>query len=203
MTRSIRTLGLALAIAGTAGCASTTIKDSWSDPKLAPSSLKFEKILAIAMMPDQTRRVAEDEMVRQLGPRATASYKFLSEEDLKNKEAAKTKVKEAGYDGAVIMRLTGKEQRLSYVPGSYPAPYYSFYGYYGYAGAAVYDPGYMTTDTIVSIETNVYSVTEDKLLWSGLSETFNPANTVQLVTDVAKAVRGALQKQGLIQAKAQ
>jgi hypothetical protein len=61
----------------------------------------------------------------------------------------------------------------------------------------------MTTDTIVSIETNVYSVTEDKLLWSGLSETFNPANTVQLVTDVAKAVRGALQKQGLIQAKAQ
>jgi len=193
-----RVLVVILAAVWMTACASTTIKDSWRDPSVTPQSMQFKKILVVAMMPEASRRVAEDEMVRNIATPTVPSYTILSEKELKDVEAAKRKVKEMGFDGAIVMRLVGEEQRVSYVPGSYPGYYNSFYGYYGYAGGMAYDTGYVTSDTIVNVETNVYSLREDKLLWSGLSETFNPKNQAELVGDVVHATAKKLQKEGLI-----
>jgi len=62
----------------------------------------------------------------------------------------------------------------------------------------LYDPGYLRTDTVVTVETNVFSVTDDKLLWSGVSETFNPNDVAKAVNDVADAVSEELRQQGLL-----
>lgn len=51
---------------------------------------------------------------------------------------------------------------------------------------------------MVTIETNVYSVTEDKLLWSGISETFNPSDVAKVVNDIADAASRELRRQGLL-----
>jgi hypothetical protein len=193
-----RVLVVILFAACMAGCASTTIKDTWKDPSVSPESMQFKKVLVVAMLPEASRRVAEDEMVRHVRTQAVPSYTLISSEELKDVDAAKRKVKEQGFDGAIIMRMVGQEQRVSYVPGSYPGYYGSFYGYYGYAGSLAYDPGYVTTDTIVNLETNVYSLREDKLLWSGLSETFNPKNLTTMIDGVASATARQLEKEGLL-----
>ena len=51
------------------------------------------------------------------------------------------------------------EKRRTWQPSSWSTPYYSsFWGYYGYSWGAVYDPGYVRDDRIVSLETLIFSV---------------------------------------------
>ena len=47
-------------------------------------------------------------------------------------------------------------------------------GYYGYGWGGVYSPGYITTDTIVSVEILVYSLKQDKLVWAAQSADDEP-----------------------------
>jgi hypothetical protein len=48
------------------------------------------------------------------------------------------------------------------------------------------------------METQVYSMRDDKLIWSGVTQTKNPKSAQQLVEDVARAVAADLRKQHLI-----
>jgi hypothetical protein len=201
MRRTPAALFAAVAAWTLTACASTRITDSWKAPGV--TSLDFKKVVVIAISrDDMVRRTAEDEMVRQIQARgraqAVASHTFLGDPEAKDVEQAKAKIGQMGFDGAVTMRLVSSAQETTYVPGSYPTPYYGFYGYYGYAWPTVYDPGYLRTDTIVQVETNVYAVADEKLLWSGVSETFNPSNAREVVDDLAKALAAELRKQGLI-----
>jgi hypothetical protein len=59
-----------------------------------------------------------------------------------------------------------------------PAPYYGgWYGYYNMGYTYMSSPGYTTTDQVYKIESNLYDVTGDKLVWSGLTETTLTSDT--------------------------
>ena len=77
-----------------------------------------------------------------------------------------------------------------------PGPSGGFGPYWGYGWGTAYSPGYLTTDTIVSVETLVYSLTDDKLLWASSSRTTNPGNLDQLIREVADATAKEMAKQG-------
>ena len=77
-------------------------------------------------------------------------------------------------------------------------PYGTFDGYYDWAGAAVYAPGYLQTDTIVHVVSNLYSLNQNKLIWSGVSQTFDPANAKDVMKDVSKAVAKSMQKDRVV-----
>ena len=132
--------------------------------------------------------------LRQQGAQAVASYQLTGDADLKDREAIKAKLKGAGIDGVLVMRVTGVNEQVTAVDG----PYGTFDGYYDYAGAAVYAPGYLETDTIVHVVSNLYDLNRNKLIWSGTSKTFDPASVAQFMTDVSKAVAKSLQKDRLI-----
>ena len=53
-------------------------------------------------------------------------------------------------------------------------------------------------DRIVAIETQVYSLPNDRLVWAARSETTNPRSVTKLTDSVIKHVMNALQKDGLI-----
>jgi DNA-nicking Smr family endonuclease len=73
------------------------------------------------------------------------------------------------------MRLADVEKETSYVPGT-TTGYYGGYGrYYGYGAGMYSSPGYYTTDKNYFVETMVYSVNPNKLLWSGTTKTVNPS----------------------------
>lgn len=199
--RPVTTVGAVLLAFVLVGCGSTEIKDSWRDPATTAESLQFKKILVMAVVDDiVTRRVAEDELVHVIKEgkvQAVPSYTVLTEADRANLDRARLKIEALSFDGAVTMRLVKMDQKLTYVPGRYPRPYYSFWGYYGYAWPTAYGPGYRRIDTMATIETHIYALNPEKLIWSGTSETFNPGAAREVVADVARAVGKELKRQGL------
>ena len=60
------------------------------------------------------------------------------------------------------------------------------------------DAGDIQTNTMVSIETLVYSLEQNKLVWGGQSRTTNPSNVEDLIAELSDEVAGELEKQGLL-----
>jgi hypothetical protein len=56
----------------------------------------------------------------------------------------------------------------------------------------------MSTNTIVSVETLVYSLKQNKLVWSGKSKTTNPPELIKFVKKLAADAAKELEKQGLL-----
>jgi hypothetical protein len=185
--------GLSIALA--MGCATTEMTSTWTDPSAKGTTLS--KVAVICMTKDaDLRRMAEDAAATQLqrkGAQAIAGYQLLGDTDLKDREAVKAKLRAAGVDGVLVIRMTSVNEQVSMVGG----PFGTFDGYYDYS-AAVYEPGFVQTDTIVHAVSNLYSLVQNKLIWSGTSKTFDPASATQFMSDVSKAVAQSLQKERLI-----
>ena len=199
---SRRTLPLILvaATAILAACANTKLTSSWKDESLA--KVPFAKVLVVFQNKDEgLRRALEDEMAKGI-PNATPAYQVLSDAEIKDVKSAQAKVKSAGYDSTVIMRVVSVEKETSYVPGTMamgPSPYGRMWGGgWGYGWNAAYDPGYLRTDKILTVGTTIYSSADDKLVWASQSETFNPDAMPKAVQDIvaanAAAVKQALGK---------
>lgn len=186
-------------------CASTTqLERSWTAPEAG--SIRFNRIMVIAMAPDEAlRRSAEDAMRQQIErAEAVPSYKLLSSIDaLKDRAQVAEAIRTVGADGLVVMRLVSDENEVRYTPGrAMPLPYTSFWGYYTrpYALAPFYwdDRREVRTYRVVGIETNIYRTDDESLLWSGFTRTVDPDDVPSLVAEVATVVRARLREQGLI-----
>lgn len=191
---------VALLVGAVAACApKTNLTAVWSAPGV--TGVKFEKVLVAAQTPDEARRRAiETELARRI-PNATPSYQVLSEEQARNTDRAREAVKAGGFDGAVVVRFVGTDQKVTYVPGTTywgPAPYASMWGYWGYGWGAVYEPGYMTADEVVTLETNVYSVTRNELVWSSRSETISPSSIDSLMHSVIATTVSEMRRRKVI-----
>lgn len=185
-------------------CNSTRITKTWKDPDASVSIEKLNKVLVVALLKDETsRRVAEDKMVSMLSGKGIASYTYLPKEVSQQNEAAiQSKIKADGFDGAVTMRLVDVEKDVEYTPGmitSYPVYYRSFSGYYMRSWQTFSTPDRYTTTKTFTIETNVYSITKDKIIWSGITESTNPGGVTKLSNEVTNAVYKRMVKEGFIQ----
>jgi hypothetical protein len=185
-------------------CATTSFTSSWRAPDAQPVVLAGKKVAALVMSANEsTRRAGEDVLAREItarGAQGVPAHTLVT--DPRDEERAKQELATAGVDGVVSMRVVGNEQQVTYTPGVWTAqPYYNRFwgGYYGYGWGAVYDPGYLRTDTIIMIETLVFSNVQDKLLWAGVSRTTNPSRLDSLISEVAGGVARELQKAGLLQ----
>lgn len=173
-------LGIAaLFLAALTSCAaSTQLTSSWADP--AAQNRNFKKIVVVGATPKAaTRRMYEDDFAAELRTRgidAVASYTFAGEGQM-DKDAAIAKLKEIGADGVIVTRLVDKETVQTYYPPTYssvaaPSAYYGgWYGYYSMGYSYMSSPGYVAENQVYRIESNLYDVTNDKLAWSGLTET--------------------------------
>jgi hypothetical protein len=178
--------------------AGTTLKESWQEPSLS-GPLQFEKVLALVIAQDEpSRRLAEAELVSRLRVPAAAGFSMLSEGEMKDPESAKKKLRMHGFDGAIILRVVSVDEQYSWVAGAYAPEYQTFWGYYGWAKPPAADQTGVATNRTVVIESNVYSIADDKLLWSGVSQTMNPSSVSQLIDDIARAVVADLEKRGLV-----
>jgi len=167
----------ALALAALGACAAPTqLTSDWSDP--AQSGHQYKKIVVVGVTPKAAgRRAYEDAFVSQLqsrGIEAIPSYTFGGTGQI-DKDAAIAKLKEIGADGVLVTRLIDKETVQNYYPPTYasvPSAYYGgWYGYYSMGYSYMYSPGYVEENKVYRVETNLYNVNNDKLAWSGLTET--------------------------------
>lgn len=199
-----RFLALALAAALFTACSSTRFVSTWKEPTAGPGELAGQKIAAFVMSSEQgSRRAAEDTLASELRARGAdgiAGYTLLPGDTAKDRDAAKRKLEQAGVGVVVVMRPAGQEQELRSTPGTWHTVprYRSWSGYWGYGWGAVYEPGEIRTDTIVSVETVVYSVASDKLIWAGRSKTTNPSDVGSFVEELAAAVDDEMRQSGLL-----
>jgi hypothetical protein len=174
----------------------------WKSPEAASVSFAGKKVAALVIAQDDSLRVAgEESLVRELtarGLQSVATYRIAPKEELQSAERAKGWFEKANVDGVVAMRPVSKDKRTTYNPGMWANPYYStLWGYYGYGWGSLYIPGSVEQDTVVIVETTIYSVPLNKLLWAAVSETKNPKDLQRFVEDLVKESVKELHKQGL------
>jgi hypothetical protein len=175
-----------LVIIGISSCTSTTLQSSWKAPGASYTKEQFKKVMVVALVKDETtRRIAEDKLASE-DSAFRASYTVLGPDQQNMDDAAIKKfVAQHGFDGVVTMQLIDVQKNINYVPGTYQGGYY---GWYGMNYNNFYTPGYYTEDASYIIETNIFSVAQDKLLWSGISSTVNPTSINKTIDEVWKAV---------------
>jgi hypothetical protein len=136
------------------------------------------------------RRAAEVYIANDLtnrGIKGVTGYTLLADNH-GNGEAARETLRAAGVDAAVVMRVLGKEQKVTYTPGNTSAYYGGFGPYYTYGYTMVSSPASVSTDTVITVETLIYRLKDDKLMWASTSKTSNPDNLSALIDDTADAI---------------
>lgn len=184
--RVLVALGALLAsLAG--GCATTQIVSAWKDPDLA--RVPFGKVLVVFQHADPALRERLERTMAAEIRGSVPAHAIFRDDEVRDLERVRDRVRQEGFDSAVIMRIVGVEREVSYVPGRIhlvPSYYRGFWGYWGYGWRSVYEPGYMRSDRVVTIATNVYSVRDDKLVYASQSETFNPGTLGNAVAEVVR-----------------
>jgi len=181
-----------------ASCATTKMTDTWRDDAYRGTIGKVV-VIGIFKEPD-TRKIFEDEFADRLRARgvdATASRKIVTDAELPDKDVVIGKIRKFGADTVLVTRVMDMETVKNYVPGqAYAVPtYYSYYGaYYSYS----YRPGYTETEGFAYLETNLYGIGDEKLIWSGRSKTKLSATRYELIQAYVKTMIDGLSEAKLI-----
>ena len=176
---------------------STKIEKTWMEPGASVTPGATNKTMVIALVKDETsRRVIEDQLVKRLGGTATSSYTMLPNGS--TEDQLKQKLTEGNYTHVLLMRLADVEKETSYVPGTTTAFYGGYGRYYGYGAGMYGTPGYYTTDKNYFVETTVYGINPDKLLWTATTKTVNPSKMEKTVNEIADVVSEKMKKDGFL-----
>ena len=120
------------------------------------------------------------------------------------REEIMKKIKDAGCDGIITIALLDVLEKQRYEPGvvygsGLPYGFYgSFYGYYSFRYPSVYAPGYYTTDKTFLIETNIYDVANESLLWTVQSKASNPSGFDSWFKGYVKLLFKQMEEDGLV-----
>lgn len=207
MKKQFLVLVLTLTAATLADGKSTKLVTSWKNPEY--SGPAFHRILVLGMSAKPGVRAdfedALSKLVTRDGVEAVPGNTILLRPEGSKLDInyLKSQVKEFRIDAVIVSRLVKVDKSITYVPGQpyMPYPYYgSFYGYYGAVYPVVYSPDYLREDTTVRVETNVYAVTsgEGQLVWTGVSDTFNPSSADKVIDALSKLIVKELQKEAII-----
>jgi hypothetical protein len=161
-----------------------------------------KKVAAVVITDDDSLRVSgEEALAGELtarGLEGVPTYRIAPKEELRKPETAKVWFERAGIEGIVVVRPVGAEQRTTYNPGTWVSPYYStLWGYWGQGWGSVYVPGSSRRATVITVETTIYSVTKNQLLWAAVTETSDPDNLQKFVGELVKESVKQLHEQGL------
>lgn len=197
----IKLLLPALFIGLLVGCGpSVQLTKTWTDPSLNSDTKPFNKVLVIAQLKDDlTRRIVEDKIVASSSKgNFVQSYNYLKPSEQEEKLVISDLARD-GIDGIILMRLTDIEKTTSYTQG---ATYYGGWGYrggfYGGYGYGYGSPGYYQQDKTYYVETNIYDVKSNKLLWTGVVSTTNPSKLDTTLDAIIATVKTELSNKGLI-----
>jgi hypothetical protein len=199
-------LVFALLVVTSSSGKSSKLVTSWKNPAYTGTK-KFHRVLTLGLSEKTVIRADfEDELASQLGTSEMEaipgnSILLRPEETHFDLEYLKTQVREHGIDAIVVSRLINVEIIATYVHGAPyipPYPYYNtFYGYYGAVYPAVYSPGYLKQEKKVRIETNLYAIssTEGELVWTCITDTFNPSADKNQIERLVKLVAIQMKKE--------
>lgn len=189
-------------------CASTKITQSWVEP----DNKKIYKDLLIIGVgeSEQNRRAYESyfvEELKRIGIEAVASYKLIKSNQKIERATVAKAITGLGIDGVLITHLLAVDEETIYRPSMdympmYGSGYYGgLYSYYPHVNTYVHRPGYYTKHETFTIETNLYDVESEELVWSAQSRTFSPDSVDKVIKDLTKLLIKDLSDKNLIKKK--
>lgn len=172
--KSISLCALALSLAG---CATTDLLSAWQQPGANPAALR-NLVVVVKTKDESLRRSAEDRIAALFPHRSvTPSYALVPDVNAEDQQLPRY-LQSGQYDGAIVLRIASVSREPVWVPGVWQGPYW------GFGGWSVYDPGgAMTVKTTVRVETNVYQLPENELIWASSTRTVDPRSVAALVDE--------------------
>jgi hypothetical protein len=171
------------------GCAATQVKQVWKDEAFQGGCL--DNVLVIGVLKNKTARMTfESEFVkyfRYRGINAVESFRVLPTDALEGDEARDAivhKIKELGINAVLMTKVVGNRTAEETIPGmtittGYGLPYSSYGAWGSYTSFAYSFPGpsapttqgYSHVQKFLVIETQLFDVKTEKLIWAARSET--------------------------------
>ena len=172
----------------TACSSSTQVVEQWADTEF---NGKLKNLLVISLNQSaDSRKVFENGFLLELSNRkiqAKVSYTLLPDYESLDKETVKAAITGSSIDGVIVLRAVKVTKEDRHVQAqSEGTRYDEFYAYVG-DYRPTYD-SYTTQDTVVHLETNLYAVRGEQLIWTGKTETFNPTDVHVLIAELADKV---------------
>ena len=193
----------ALLVIAIAGLAAQTpeFRSVWKSPEVSKLNFAGKKVAALVITDDLSLQMSgEEALQRELSARqvtASATYRFVPRQELRDAKAARAWYEKAGIEGVVALRPMAvdniTEARTVLLAG------YSqdFWGYYGYGWQNVIPIG-TKTSTIVVVETLVYDLARGQLIWAATSEARNPKSLQTFIGDLVAGVVREMRREKMV-----
>lgn len=191
---------MAALLALVASCGGTKLYRTHVDEAFNGQSVSNILVIGIVSK-DRNRRQLEQRFVNKfehLGVKAIASADAIPlSSDLKLEKATiLDAVQQFGNDAVIITHVVGIGENETIVRNQNVED--NLYDYYGTRYNSVSAPGYARTTTNVRLETSLYEVKSERLIWSTLSETWNRDSAHQVIDEVVTLVVDDLHRRKLI-----
>lgn len=189
-------------------CASTKISQTWVEPE---HKKVYRNLLIIGISESEhNRRAYESHFVEELkasGNQAIASYKLIKNNLEIDRDSVTSAIKGMDIDAVIVTHVVAVDEKTIFHPSMdfmpmYGGRYYGgLYSYYPHVNTYVHRPGYYTKHESYTIETNLYDVESEELIWSARSRTFAPESVARVIVDLTKLLINDLSDKNLIKKK--
>jgi hypothetical protein len=201
----------AVAALGLAGCATSSLKQTWKSPTFQGAPVKKVAVIAVVDR-GLLRQGFENRFVRDLRAQAQetiSTFDLLGLPEIKaDKAAAATRLRSAGADAVLVVRLVDQvnyDRQVRATSEHWVPTITGFGSNFGWYDC--YDVAFMDMGTVWSsdrkkiyLDSGLHDLATGKLLWSGLTVTTLGDSTDGLVAAdnlIAKIV-AAMRKDGLV-----
>lgn len=150
---------------------------------------------------EDNRRLFEERFVAALKEAGidavgSATAVAVSSELKLEKEQIKQAAIQHGCDAVIVTHLVDIQQKEIFTRGAtLPTGYYD---YYGYIVTGYRDTGYSGGQTTVWLETSLFDVATESLVWSAVSKTWKADSGKKVLSEVVRAMIGDLVKAGVV-----
>ncbi len=182
---------------------------SWTDPTYQTAPV--QKVLVIGLGENEARvRAFETAMADQMkkrGIQTVLGSSIIPVGAPFDTTGGRKYCRDNGIELVTITRLLGLSRETEYVPGTTyvePVPtYHHLYPFYYSAYAVVSTPGYVRQYPVATVETNVYSTKDERLVWSGQSEAVDPTSALEAAEGFAAIFVKKMDTSGILGTKSQ
>ena len=181
-------------------CATTHLMSVWKSESYK-GPVKKVAVIGVSRRP-HIRTLFENEWVKDLKARGTdavASDEILTMKELGNPQVVLAKIKELGADAVLVTRLIDRSSLPNYIPGRMDQmPNYES-GWSDYYGDAFATQSSATGGEYAYLETNVYDIRTEQIVWSGRSDTWLSEDDQKTITSFIGVIVSRLQADKIVQ----
>ena len=186
-------------------CSANKLTSSWKDASL--DQYQMGTVLVVGIARDETkRRIYEDTFVSSLteaGVQAIPSYTVSKQSVEPSEKALREMLTKAHATSVLITHMISQKETESYQRSARligTNNYYgsTLYGYYPFIWSSIAPAGSYTSTIKVMLETNLYDVKTERLLWSAHSESTDPVMTRKYYQELIDLFLDDLKKDNLL-----